>query len=321
MGLGHTKRILRWGILLISIGFIVYVFRNERDGLKLFLDIRTPELVWLMSFIFMYFALHGYRYLVVLEKFSECVIGFRPWFRIYILGRFLNTIVPQSGNLYRSIYLKRKFHVAYTRYVGAYITFAWMGACFNLLLSVIVMLFVGAGSTLAGVPASYVVIALLVSLFGLPFAMSWAFRAVNLGNGRFSWVYHKIDETITVSLSSLRDARFMVHFFSVGIALFVVTCAIFWIIFRSLGIEPNLSQVALFFVLLQLISYVSFTPGNLGFQEVAFGVLAELTGVGMAEGIVISVLLRIATYIALIALAVPLGGLGLIRGFDQMRQE
>lgn len=66
---------------------------------------------------------------------------------------------------------------------------------------------------------------------------------------------------------------------------------------------------------------INLPPGNLGVRKVAFGLLADLTGIGMAEGMLVSALLRVVGYIALFAVALAMGGLGVLRQAERYRSE
>jgi len=66
-------------------------------------------------------------------------------------------------------------------------------------------------------------------------------------------------------------------------------------------------------VLLQLATYVAVTPGNLGLQELAFGVLAVGLGSAAVDGVVVSALVRVTGVVAIVAFALPLGGVQALR--------
>jgi hypothetical protein len=71
----------------------------------------------------------------------------------------------------------------------------------------------------------------------------------------------------------------------------------------------------MFCSLYKLSTYVSITPGNLGLQELACGILgAQVQTGGMAPGILASVMVRAVSYPVLAVLAISMGGIGLLRG-------
>jgi uncharacterized membrane protein YbhN (UPF0104 family) len=86
-----------------------------------------------------------------------------------------------------------------------------------------------------------------------------------------------------------------------------------WIGFAALGREVGAAEAIAFYVLLQLATYLTITPGNLGVQELAFGALAVGVGGAAVEGVVVSGLLRVTGVLALVAAGLPLGGVAAVR--------
>ena len=69
-------------------------------------------------------TLMGIRYHLILRDMGLRA-SFRSWFRIFVIGQILNTFVGQSGNIYRSVALKRSYNFEYTRTIATYAAFAW----------------------------------------------------------------------------------------------------------------------------------------------------------------------------------------------------
>jgi hypothetical protein len=67
----------------------------------------------------------------------------------------------------------------------------------------------------------------------------------------------------------------------------------------------------LFYSLLKISSAFIIIPGNVGIQEIAFGFLSKEMGTGMAEGILISTVMRVLGTSLIIIIAVIIGGKGL----------
>jgi len=81
----------------------------------------------------------------------------------------------------------------------------------------------------------------------------------------------------------------------------------------------DLPSAALFFTVLTLLNQIVITPGNLGIKEVAYGVLAQQLQIGMAQGILVSLILRVLTLVVTTALGLAFGGRGLLSRSGQNR--
>ena len=71
----------------------------------------------------------------------------------------------------------------------------------------------------------------------------------------------------------------------------------------------NMIQVILF----SLSFFIVLTPGNIGIQEIAWGLLSEKMGIGMETGILMSGFVRLIGTGVLSILGITLGGVDLIR--------
>ncbi len=319
---GRLQRVARWLLLLLCVGFIIYFFNANREGLSLLLNIRPGEVIALLAMQLVYLVLHSYRQKGVLEKCSGTRIRFRAWFRIFILGRFLNVMVPQSGNIYRSVRLKEEHGVSYTRYVSAYVSSAWMGSCLSLLLAAAAIGLLRPQLRLGSIPALYMVLG-LGALFGsTPFLAERVARTIGSVPRYLSWLHGKLSELLQVAIENLRDPGYMGRFCLVTLLMFTQACLVFYLCFSALGIEVGVAEVALFNVLWRLSTYVNLTPGgNVGLLEIAFGLLGEQIQLGMGVGILFSLVQRAVSQITLFSLALMMGGPGLLRQVGVYRPD
>lgn len=318
----RVQRAARWLLLLLCVGFIIYFFNANREGLSLLLNIRPGEVIALLAMQLVYLLLLSYRQKGVLEKCSGIRIGFRAWFRIFILGRFLNAMMPQSGNVYRSMRLKGEYAVSYTRYVSAYVSSAWMGACLSLLLAAAIIGLLRPQLRLGPIPALYLVLG-LGALFGsTPFLVERVVRTIGAGPRSLSWMHGKLSELLQVALENLHDSGYMARFCVATLLIFTQACLVFYLCFSALGIEVGVPEVALFNVLVRLSTYVSLTPGgNIGLLEIAIGLLGEQILLGMGVGILFSLVQRAVSQITLFCLALTMGGPGLLRQVGVYRPD
>ena len=306
-------KVLSWALLIASLAMVVHFLWQSGDALRALSRIGAPSIAALFAMHLVYLVTYGYRYLVVLEKCSARSVGFRPWFRIYVLGQFLNLAVPQLGSVYRGLSLKKEFDISYTRYITGFFSVAWLSAGMNMALALVAIVVLQPDLTVGQIPAYLIPLAIGLVVVAAPPMGSLLLAAVKVRLASFSWVQSKLSEVLQVSLSNCRDLRYLLTVAGLGLLLLIQASVIFGLIFSALGIPVAVAALILFYVILQVGTYISLTPGNLGVQELAFGVLASQLGIGIAEGVLASLFLRTTGYVSLLMIVLPIGGLGVFR--------
>ena len=260
-----------------------------------------------------YLVVQSGRFHVVLVKLADTRVGFGAWLQLFVIGRFLNLFLPQAGNVYRAVELKRRHGVGYTRFAAAFVNAPWVAMVLNFALGAAVVALAQPAARVGGWPLA----ALLALAAGVTAAAPLvAALLLPLVPRRFrllAWLHGRLSEMVAVTLGSLRDVGYLLRVVAWTLAAFVQATAMLWVGFVALGSDVGLAQAVAFYVLLQLATYLPLTPGNLGVQELAFGVLAAGLGSAAVDGVIVSALVRVTGVIALVALALPLGGLQALR--------
>lgn len=311
--MGTYKKIIQWVLAVCCLAYIFWFFLKNTQELTLVFKLNPLTLAALTCFIVLGHIMYSYRFKIILEKCSGCSIPFWPWFRIVVLSRFLGTFVPQAGNIYRSVCLKKNYHISYTRYAGSFFSFAWMDTSLNLICAVGIVLAIKPDLQIANFKALNFLTLLTAAIVAIPILLEFIFRLIRFRNRYLSWLHAKLSEMLTVSVSSLSDGVYMLKIVLTGIIAFINTIAVFYICFISLDMPVNLPVLALFYVVLKLSTQIIITPGNLGVRELAYGILSEQMHIGMAQGIVISAIIRILGTCVIITLGTLFGGIDLLR--------
>ncbi len=307
------RRALPWALFvasLVATGVLV-AQRDEDVALLRALDPgATVALVLLQG---VYLVLQSGRFHVVLRKVTAQPVGFWPWLQLFVLGRFLNLFVPQGGNVYRGVVLKRQFAVPYTRFVTAFLNAPWIAMVGNFVIGAVVVVLARPEVSVWGWP-----LGLLFALAALATALSplLAVLLLPLFPRRLwllAWAHDRAAELLAVTLASLRDGRYLWQVSAWTLAAFAQAVLMLWVCFLALDVPVGLVEAVAFYVLLQLATYVTLTPGNLGVQELAFASLALSLGAGAVDGVMVSGLLRVTGVVALLAVALPLGGMQALR--------
>lgn len=309
----RAARWLRWALLAATVGLIVRYFVRNREQLRLLGEIEPADVVLLVVLSALYLAAQAERYRLVLAQCGGRALGVRDWFELFILGRFLNTVLPQAGNLYRGSRLKRDHGISYTRYLSGFFSLAWLDTCLNLLLAALVLALFAPRLRLAGLPAPAAVAALALAAVLGPVALDRLAGLAPAPGRTLTWLRAKVREMLRVTLDSLREPGYLAQVTLLGL----VTFALAWLVlersFASLGVELGAAEVVVFLVLLKLASHVNLTPGNLGVLELGFGLVGQQMALGLGAGVLAVAVVRVVGGVALAALAVPMGGLRLAR--------
>jgi len=310
------KTILRWTLALGCLGYMVHFFWRNHQEIAQLSDLRPWALVAMAGLMILGPMLYSWRFRLVIEKCAGKTVPFWPWFKIVILGRFLTRLAPQAGNVYRSVTLKKQYQVSYTEYVGSFFSFTWMDTCFFLVFALAVVTVVEPKLQIAGVSAILLLLGLVVGIAAAPIAFEAVLRRMNFGKGRLAWLHGRLSKMLSASMSALRDGRFMVKIGVIGAVNFVNMMTMSYLCFLALGQSVSLGKLALLYVVLRVSTHVVITPGNLGVRELAFGFVGSQVGIGMADGMLASMTMRIVSTLILLMLGTVFGGLDLLRYRD-----
>lgn len=272
-----------------------------------------PAVIGLVALQVLYLVVQSGRFHVVLVRFAEQPIGFWLWLPLFVLGRFLNLFVPQAGNVYRAVELQRHHGISVQRFLVAFVNAPWLAMILNFLFGSLAVALLAPATALSGWPlwllllsaALATTVGPLLGLAVLPLLM----RVPVVSKVRFlNWAQSRFAAMVAITWASLREPAYLLRVSAWTLASFVQASYLLIVGFRALGLEVGVGAAVTFYVLLQLTTYVPLTPGNLGVQELAFGVLSAGFGASAADGVLVSALLRVTGVVALVALALPMGG-------------
>jgi hypothetical protein len=312
------RRFLPWILFLIAIAATAGLLIARGDDLAALQALGLGSALALVAFQALYLVVQSGRFHVVLERFAERPIGFGPWLVLFVLGRFLNLFVPQAGNVYRAVELQRRHGIGVQRFLVAFVNAPWLAMILNFLFGALAVALLAPATELAGWPLSLVLVVaalvttvapLLVLAVLRPLLELRAFERYRL----LSVLQSRLSEMVAVTLVSLREPVYLLKVGAWTLVSFVQTSYLMVVGFQALGLEAGVGVAVTFYVLLQVTTYVQITPGNLGVQELAFGVLSTGFGASAADGVLVSALLRVTGVVALLALALPFGGLEALR--------
>jgi len=310
---------LPWAVVVAAVAATAFVAVRRGEDLALLGAIDAGAVAVLVALQGMYLVMQSGRFHVVLVQLADRAVGFWPWLRLFVVGRFLNLFVPQAGNVYRGVELKRRFDVPYTRFFAAFVNAPWVAMVLNFAFGAVLLGALQPAVSVSNVPLWLALGAAAVATLAAPFVLALLLPLAPQRIRWVAWLHGRVSEMLQVTLASLRDARYVGRVVAWTAAAFGQAVVMLWVCFAALGVTVGLAEVVAFYVLLQLATYVAVTPGNLGLQELAFAGLATGLGGGAVEGVLVSGLVRVTGVVALVALALPLGGVEALRASRAQR--
>ena len=284
-------------LLLLCLAAVWWHFSRNPEALSPLRNISREQLLALLALHAALLGVNTLRFRLILHKCAERNIPIIPWLFLFVHGRFLNTFVPQLGNVYRSVALKQQFGISYTRYVTTLIAVGWLSTTLNLWLAWLLIVFQYPTLQLGGLNAVGLIATGGISITAGPFIARLLFRIVHLN--RQPRLAAKITEVLNVTTVMIKDISWLGKVLSLGILVFVIAGLNLHLCFTMVGVAPLYGETALFYTVLQVSTLIKLTPSNLGPQELAFGFLGAQSTVGLSKGILGSAVFRAGAVVVL----------------------
>ncbi|MCP4500240.1 MAG: flippase-like domain-containing protein [Deltaproteobacteria bacterium] len=316
------SRTLRW-VLALSLGALALglALRNPEPFKKL-LEIE----LWAVLAMFMLIGantwLIGLRMRMAVNQVGDGKnVGLWKWFKIIAVGQFLNQIVPQLGNAYRAMTLKREHGVQVTVYITGLIAFLWIDTMLSATLALVLVLTLHPELEMMGAPAWAVVGFLLAGELVGPFVLHFILRHVPVKRPRLLWVKEKITVLLKTTGDALKTPSFVLKLAVVNVFVSTVQMTALWVSFSQVGVSLSLPTLAVYQVLVKLSNHVVITPGNLGIAELGWGFLSSATSKGVETGVAAAMLFRAASVLSTLFFGLTLGGFQFLKANRSMVDE
>jgi hypothetical protein len=138
--------------------------------------------------------------------------------------------------------------------------------------------------------------ALLLLISGIPLAkkgLALISRAVSVGSFR-----KRLDEAANIIDSVIDVLKNWSVFFSNGIIISLIigsNLISFHLLFKSIGVDTDIVVLLVYLIILRFFRALRITPANLGIREFLLGFLSYSLGTGAAEGVAVSIMMRVIT--------------------------
>lgn len=302
------KKIFKLIILLLCTAFIVVYFYKNWGSLKITVNLNRYIIIGVLVLSITTLLSYSYRFKIIIFKCSRIDPPFWAWFDVLMMAKFYNLFFAPSGNIYRGYELKQRFGISYTDYVSAGVSFTWMDLTLDLILSFFTIILVKPDFMLTGFKAYQVVGVIIAATIIGPIVADIILLKLPVKHRYLVWTRDKLSQVVSATLDNVKDIRYTSKIIIWGLLVTIQTLIVYYLIFISLNLKISVPALMLFYALLKISSAFIIVPGNIGIQEIAFGFLSSEMGIGMAQGILISTIMRVIGTTLTIIIAVLIGG-------------
>jgi uncharacterized membrane protein YbhN (UPF0104 family) len=293
---------------------MVWYFYRNRQGLELFASLSVGTVFILLGLFTLQLFLYTFQFYLVLRQCSKRFFPFLAFFKTIVLGRFLSSIAPQAGGVFRAVYLKTKFGVSYTHYISGSLAFLWIDAAMNIVLSAAVVGYFAPTFHIKSISVWWI-LAAMTAFWLLPIAFELVFRKRSTWQGHWLTLHQRISEMLTIVIGSIRHRKMLMAVIAANTVNFINNIAILRLSLPDTP-EASIPVLAMFFILLKITSYLIITPGNLGVREIAYAFLGGQLHLDPGRAMALSLLYRVLGMISILIFGVYFGGLQLLRSPD-----
>lgn len=305
----RALRVAGFFIMAASVAVVVWAIVSDDEGVELLRSIGPGMVVALIVLHAVALITVAYRHKLTVDQAAGTEVPMGAWVRLFIVGRFLNSLLPQAGTAYRGARLKEDYGIPVTKYLSGFLAFSWLSTLLNLAVAVVLILLLEPDLQVGAIPAWLLAAALLAVAALTPPAVLWLVRRLRIEKGFWGWAHRRTDDMVSGAVRMTAARTTVVRFVAAGVMGLAVATALYATAFRALDLDASLSTVVLFYTVIQLGTYVSITPGNIGVLELAAGALASQLGIGLTGGLLVATVVRLSGYATLLVAGVAVGGL------------
>ncbi|MBN1665476.1 MAG: flippase-like domain-containing protein [Anaerolineales bacterium] len=199
-------------------------------------------------------------------------VGYREGLGLGLVNTLANQLPFAGGLLVKSVYLKRRYRLAYRDFLSATLALYVCFVAANGGLGLLVLAYLALASGRGGHPllwAGFTAMLLSISVLWIPLA-------------RLNFLPHAIQQRLPQLMAGWWALSKNLALTSALVAIQILSAALmagrFWLAFRALSQEVTLAQCLLFSAATVLTQLVSIAPGGLGVREGLVAGMAVLLG-------------------------------------------
>jgi len=280
-------------VLALCVLASFYFINKEYQSINFKFDFNIYSILVIFILHFFFLLSHAKRYLLVVNNITKKNISYWGWFYNFIISRMLNKIMPQAGNAYRAIQLKKDEGVDYKNFAYSYGFFTWFDTCFNLALAALALLF------FSNQESSTLLLSFTLLFFFtlLTPKLIVLFNSLIASNNTF---FNKIINHASNIFCKIQiDRKLIAKLLFLGLISFILMTTRLYYGFKIIGVDVSVVDIIIIHAVYKAALLIVILPGNLLIQEFVTGLVAELLNIGFLEGAMAALFLRICGYILL----------------------
>lgn len=301
-------RVARWALALFLCALAAYALWRDPEPLRKLAKTPPDVVAVLCLLVVVNQAFMAWRFLLAFEQAGGRGVSFVKWFRLTCVGQFLNLFVPQLGNVYRGVALKREHSVSYTAYASMLFAYVWLDLIMGVTIAFVVIALFDWRLRLAGGPVLLWLLLVVSGLFLAPVVAGRVLERVPSTSPGFLRARERVTALLGATRTGLKNPVFLLRVLLVNVFSSAGQVATYWFCFRVVGSRISVSALIVFQVFAKLSNQVIITPGNLGLNELAIGVLSRASNQTLEQGIAVSLLVRAVSTSMQIVLGLVWGG-------------
>jgi uncharacterized membrane protein YbhN (UPF0104 family) len=298
---------LSFGLTVAAVGVLGWFVARDLDALDTLRSISVRAVIVIFVLQALYLVPESFRQQVVVESAGRTRLSPFRWFRVFVIGRFLNSLIPQSGNVYRALRLQSESGIGYVDYVGSMALFLPLSVGLNLILAALLTAVSPDGRTGADGMSPLILLAAGALALAIPAVGWWLLERANLSHSAWTSPLRVLKRILGSAADAARQPGLAVRFLTAWAVTLVIVLALYGVVLSSVGASLGLGETLVLYALVQATSFLVITPGNIGIQELGFTGLAAVFGVPLAQGVAASAIIRVTGWLVLAVLAFAFG--------------
>lgn len=286
-----SRLTIQWVASALLFGIVLSLSLRNLDLAAIRANATTAGFLAIIALQALYLLVDAVRTFQTLGSNHRASIPLVSWTHLFTVGRLLNQLIPQGGNVYRAVRLAKDWGITTSGFLASLAAATWLGIGVSFFL-IGLLIAASSESFLPGLGVAAVGAGMFVALLLLPRITAWLEKAREQrpggGNDRLS--------RMTIYGRELWAASPMVILLSIVmsvIGVLIYATALMWV-------EGSIDWVAAssIFFATSLATIISVTPGGLGIVEGSAGLAALVTNVDPGVAVLAAFLVRVSGLLA-----------------------
>ncbi len=304
--MSKTWKSLKFITTLLILGYFIYYFYQNRTDFLTVLKTPITDIIFVILLYGLAMYLNGLFIKGILVSFNKKISTLETFY-ISVFSSLANFFLPMRGGaVLRSLYLKRNFGLSHSYFLSTLYGFYVIMFLVNGVVGLLAMLLIGVMYNQISIPLFlfFLILTLAMLLFIL-LKIQLRDREISKNTliNKGYQIVRNIFEGWKLVNSNINLLRALIL---ITVSIFLVSTLIYYVEFRSLGIQVDIIKIILYSCLSGVSLLISLTPGSLGIREGLFAITSKTLGIGSDQIMQLALLDRGLTLTTLILLFLAL---------------